>query len=77
MTGEVIPITDDGYSDLLGGAVGGIAKKDVAKIVANLLADRETDIELWIRPERAGWGYTVEWTTLDDGAGPDWGNDSE
>jgi len=70
---QVIAMGDDDYADLLGGAVGGIAKADVPQIVANLLADRETDLELWIRPERVGHGYTVEWTTLEyDTAGPEW-----
>jgi hypothetical protein len=36
--------------------------------VATLLGDHEADLELWIRPERAGSGYAVEWTTLDDAA---------
>jgi hypothetical protein len=43
---QVIAMGDDDYADLLGGAVGGIAREDVPQIVANLLADRETDLEL-------------------------------
>lgn len=35
--------------------------------MANLVIDREGDLELWIRPERAGYGYTIEWTTLVEG----------
>jgi len=73
MAERVIAMGDDDYADLLGGAVGGIAKEDVPQIVANLLTDRETDLELWIRPERVGHGYSVEWTTLeDDPVGPEW-----
>jgi hypothetical protein len=37
----------------------------VPRIVANLIRDREQDLELWIRPDWAGYGYMVEWTTLD------------
>lgn len=37
----------------------------MAQIVADLLTDREQELELWIRPERAGYGYTVEWTALE------------
>lgn len=56
---------DDNYADLLGGAVGGIAKEDIPQVVANLISGREQELELWIRPERVGFGYTVEWTTLE------------
>lgn len=41
--------------------------------MANIVTDREQDVELWIRPERVGDGYTVEWTTLDyDQAEREW-----
>lgn len=33
--------------------------------MANLLADTDRELELWIRPDRVRIGYTVEWTTLD------------
>lgn len=33
--------------------------------MAQLLADKNQDVELWIRPDRTGVGYAVEWTTLD------------
>ena len=52
------------YTELLGGAVGGVAKADVPQIVANLLRAREHELEFTIRPERAGTGYTIAWTTL-------------
>ena len=45
-------------------AVGGVAKADVPRIVANLLRAREHELEFTIRPERAGFGYTIAWTTL-------------
>lgn len=41
--------------------------------MANIVTDREQDVELWIRPERVGYGYTIEWTTLDyDQAEREW-----
>lgn len=52
------------YTTLLGGAVGGVAKEDVPRIVANLLAARDQEIEFTIRPERVGSKYTIAWTTL-------------
>jgi hypothetical protein len=33
--------------------------------VDNLLTGREHELEIWIRPERIGSRYTVEWTTVD------------
>ncbi|EMA39158.1 hypothetical protein [Halobiforma nitratireducens] len=49
----------------MGGAVGGVARDDLPQIVADLVLDRGDDLEIWIRPERAGYGYTVEWTTVE------------
>ena len=34
-------------------------------MVGNLLANREAELEIWIRPERVGTRYTVEWAVLD------------
>lgn len=44
-----------------------MARDDLPTIVANIMADRERDVELWIRPEPVPDSpyYTVEWTTLD------------
>lgn len=52
------------YTTLLGGAVGGVGRDEVAQIVTNLVASREHDLELTIRPERIGSKYTIAWTTL-------------
>ena len=50
---------------MLGGAVGGVPITDISQVVENLLANRETDLEIWIRPERVGTRYSVEWTVLE------------
>ena len=38
---------------------------DLPRIVENLLTDQEHEREIWIRPERIGTRYTVEWTTVE------------
>lgn len=61
-------------TQVLGGAVGGLDRGDVPRIVRNLLQDRrQREIELTIRPEVIGGYYTVEWQYLTDtAAAGDW-----
>jgi hypothetical protein len=67
-------VTDDEKTDVLGGAVGGVSSSDVPRIVENLLTEREHELEIWIRPERVGSKYTVEWTAVTyDWEELDWG----
>lgn len=35
------------------------------QIVADIVQDQQQNLELWIRPERAGYGYTVEWMAVE------------
>lgn len=59
---------------MLGGAVGGLDRSDVPRVVSNLLEGcREREVELTIRPEVIGGYYTVEWQYLEfDGEVQDW-----
>lgn len=50
------------YTQVVGGAVGGLKRGDVSRIVANLLQEcRDQEIKVMIRPERVGVRYEVEW----------------
>lgn len=49
----------------MGGAVGGVDRDDLPQIVADLVLDRGENLEIWIRPEQTGFGYSVEWTTTE------------
>lgn len=50
---------------MLGGAVGGLKRGDVPRVVDNLLDQcREREVQLMVRPERVGDQYMVAWQHL-------------
>jgi len=72
--GRWIPIDEQPqYTEVLGGAVGGLKREDVPRVVSNLLQEcRDREVELTIRPEVIGGYYTVEWQYVEldqDGMG--------
>lgn len=50
----------------VGGAVGGLQKRDVVQVIWNLLEDRERPVRLVVRPEAVPKSvyYVVEWQYL-------------
>lgn len=64
--GDAVIGDGDDEPGVLGGVASGIRRADVPRILGNILADHDATLELWIRPAVTGYGYTVEWTTLDE-----------
>ncbi|MDG5761331.1 hypothetical protein QA600_18535 [Natronococcus sp. A-GB1] len=53
------------HDDTDGRAVGGVMRDDIPQILADVLVDHDQHLEVWVRPERAGAGYTIEWTPVE------------
>jgi len=53
------------YTEVLGGAVGGLKRGDVPRVVGNLLDQcREREVAVTVRPESVSGYYSVEWQYL-------------
>lgn len=57
---------DARYTEVLGGAVGGLRAADVAQVVTNLLEGRDRRVRLVVHPEAVPGStrYAVEWRYL-------------
>lgn len=54
------------YTQQLGGAVGGLQRGDVQRVVDNLLDQCQgREVEVTVRPEVIGGYYSVEWRYLE------------
>lgn len=59
--------SDDDYSEILGGSIGGLHQTDIPRVITNLVEDHGRGIEIRIQPEPLpdDHHYFVEWQYLE------------